>query len=165
MSLSFIKISIAIFIRRFTAETIRGWNRAAQVYISALVVFMLITFFMYTFQCGPNPRDAYDLEFRGRRDKIPKCLDAWKMLTGISIMHVLMDFLLLVPVIALFLKLKISRAKKIRISMIFALGLLSCIGAALRIALPHKELDYTCEWPCTEVLESRHGLRLMSGAG
>lgn len=122
----------------------RGWNLAAQSYIASQCIFIIIIFCVYIFSCR-DPRASYDIAYYGAMESPPKCLNRYKILVALNVTHAVMDYILLLPVIALFLRLKISKAKKVRIIGILMLGLTSCVGATLRAVKKDGSNDFLCK--------------------
>ena len=65
---------------------------------------------------------------------------------ALSIVHIAFDFVLLsVPLIVLW-KIKMSAAKKLRVSFLFSVGAISCVGSVMRqIAQYRVFADTTCQ--------------------
>ncbi|KAL8790584.1 MAG: hypothetical protein Q9195_006264 [Heterodermia aff. obscurata] len=68
----------------------------------------------------------------GALPAVPRCMNGNTVGIALSIVHIAFDFVLLsVPLIVLW-KIKMSATKKLRVSFLFSIGAISCIGSVMR---------------------------------
>lgn len=149
VAVGMIKLSIAIFIRRMADRLNRWLQLACDVFMASLVGFMLLAIFYNVFACDP-PAIQWDLALRGRLDSVPKCIDLGVQSKVLSGIHVAQGIILLLTPIAMLWKVRMQRAKKIRLFVIWTIGGLTVMGGLLRQIRPTMTNDFT--WDYVEVL-------------
>lgn len=144
VAVGIIKMSITIFNMRITGLTSRNWMIAHWTFFFLLVCYTLAAFFVNVFQCNP-PIAEYDLIAVGKLQNPPRCANNNTFGIPLSIIHVAMDFcLLMVPIIVLW-KIQMHWSTKIRLYFVFSIGAMSCIGSVMRqIAQGRLASDATC---------------------
>lgn len=163
VSLALVKVSIVLFNRRLTGLTSRRWQIAHWTFLGILFVYILVVIFRSCFNCYPPSMD-WGLRGRGEPSTAPQCSDDVKSILGYSAVHIALDWALLagknpcliavngllninqsVPLIVLYKIEKMSLSKKIRIGMLFSIGLVACIGSAMRQYMQnHSYKDRVC---------------------
>ena len=142
-----IKISITLFNRRLTGLTSQRWMMAHYTMLFLLVVYTITVLFLEIFKCSP-PASQFSMIRVGQVEDRLKCLSFNKVGISLSAVHVTFDFALLsVPLIILY-KIKMDRSKKIRLAILFSVGLMSCIASAMRHHVQVRAQgrpDLTCE--------------------
>ncbi|KAF6829616.1 integral membrane protein [Colletotrichum plurivorum] len=149
VAVGMIKLSIALFIRRMADRLNRWLQLACDVFMASLVGFMLLAIFYNVFACDP-PAIQWDLALRGRLDPVPKCIDLGVQSKVLSGIHVAQGIALLLTPIAILWKVRMQRAKKIRLFVIWTIGGLTVMGGLLRQIRPTMTNDFT--WDYVEVL-------------
>lgn len=144
IAVCFIKISIILFNERLTGLTSHAWRITHRIMLTVIVLFMFIVVGLSLGNCRPFLA-GFGLENRG---KFPdaKCLNRNKVGLGESLVHILTDVALLAVPITVIARAKMSLPMKIRLSFLFSLCLLSCLGSAMRLILLVKQQkpDFTC---------------------
>lgn len=163
ISLALVKVSIVLFNRRLTGLTSTRWQIAHWTFLGILFVYILVVIFRSCFNCDP-PSTDWSLRGRGEPSTAPHCSDDVKSILGYSAVHIALDWALLagknsclidvncpleidesVPLIVLYKLEKMSLSKKIRIGMLFSIGLVACIGSAMRQYMQnHSYKDRVC---------------------
>lgn len=145
ISVGLIKISICLFHRRLTADTSRRWDLLNNGFLALLAVYVLVSAFLLGFQCNPPAAGFSPLE-SGKLAQPATCVDFVSMVVPLSITHVIMDFCLLVPPLFVLWRVRLPRATKVRLSVVFSTGTISCVGSVLRqIKQSSISLDSTCK--------------------
>lgn len=149
VAVGFIKLSIAIFIRRLANRLGRGWHIMCDIFISTIIAYILLAIFYNIFICKPVAIQ-WDMELRGRLEPLPKCQDMVfqsKVLSGI---HVAQGILLLSTPIVILWQVRMHTPKKIRLFVIWGTGAVTVLGGLLRQLRPTLTNDFT--WDYVEVL-------------
>lgn len=147
VALGFIKLSIVSFNMRLTGLSSRKWMYAHWTFFGILVLFILTSIFLVTFQCNPVVA-GWDSIATGKLDNPPKCLSELATSNPLSIWHVTMDFCLLaVPVLVLW-KIQVPRSTKARLIALFSVGAVCCFGSVMRqLSQAKLKTDPTCTLP------------------
>ncbi|RYO94431.1 hypothetical protein DL766_002779 [Monosporascus sp. MC13-8B] len=133
-SVSFIKFSVLAFYDRiFPRNNFKKWRIVLAV--CSVIWWILITF-VTIFQCNPI-RKAWEFELPG------ECHPYLYLFIAIQVLNIVLDCAILVLPISAVMKLQMSRANKIGVAGIFALGGLSIIFAIIRLAILIKDRDQT----------------------
>ncbi|KAF4436306.1 hypothetical protein F53441_13287 [Fusarium austroafricanum] len=131
VAVGLIKVSITLFVRRLADRASKGWRIFADVFLGTVVIYILLVVFWLSFTCNP-PRSAWDKKFAGSLDTPAVCVDSKLQNKFISSMHVAQSFvLLLAPIIILF-HVKINKAKKARLFIIWLVGGTTVLGGLLQ---------------------------------
>ncbi|KAL8684196.1 MAG: hypothetical protein Q9224_006528 [Gallowayella concinna] len=116
---------------RLTGLSSRKWMYAHWTFVGILVVYILCTIFLSTFQCSP-PKGAWNTIATGHLEKAPTCIPDADLSLPLSIIHIILDFCLLaVPIIVLW-KIQLPWNTKIRLYILFSAGALTCFAAVMR---------------------------------
>ncbi|KAL8646372.1 MAG: hypothetical protein Q9226_006885 [Calogaya cf. arnoldii] len=130
-ALAFVKLSITAFNMRLTGLSSRKWMYAHWAFIGILIVFILCTIFLSTFQCRPA-KGAWNIMATGHLAKSPVCIPDPDISFPLSVIHIVLDFCLLaVPILVLW-KIQLPWNTKIRLYILFAAGALTCFAAVMR---------------------------------
>ncbi|KAF9874302.1 integral membrane protein [Colletotrichum karsti] len=149
VAVGMIKLSIAIFIRRMADRINKWWQIFCDIFMASLVMFVLLAIFYNIFACNP-PAIQWDLAMRGRLEPIPTCIDLGVQSKVLSGIHVAQGITLLLTPIIILWKVRIQRAKKIRLFAIWIVGGVTVLGGLLRQIRPTMTNDFT--WDYVEVL-------------
>lgn len=119
------------------------WVYANNVFLVLVICYTIIALFTNIFQCTPFGAQ-YSLIRVGKITV--KCIDSTKLLDSLLITHVVFDFALLaVPLIVLY-TIKLNTSRKIRLTFLFSVGSISCVGSAMRLHLrTSRNPDRLCE--------------------
>lgn len=143
------KLSITLFVRRMAYRAGRGWQVFIDIFLSTIVAYVLLAVFWNIFAC--NPIQAHgDLSVRGRAEPTPVCTDYFlqgRVLAGI---HVAQGIILLSTPIIFLWKVRIVRAKKIRLYIVWTVGAVAVTGGILRELRAESSFDVS--WNYTEIL-------------
>lgn len=143
------KLSITIFVRRMAYRAGRGWQVFIDVFLATIVAYVLLATFWNIFAC--NPIQAHgDLSVRGRAEPAPVCTDYFlqgRVLAGI---HVAQGIILLSTPIIFLWKVRINRAKKTRLYIVWTVGAVAVTGDILRELRAESSFDVS--WNYTETM-------------
>ncbi|KAI9676810.1 MAG: hypothetical protein M1817_006649 [Caeruleum heppii] len=132
----FIKISIALFNRRLTGIASKKWLYIHNTILVILVIYMIASFCLNLFGCKP-----YDVRFDMRKwavyDKVT-CAENFPTQQALNTFHGVTDVVLFVVPVIVVSRLQMSWGKKLRLSLVFAVGLVSLTAAIMRIYLAFK---------------------------
>jgi len=143
------KLSITLFVRRMAYRAGRGWQIFINIFLATVVVYVLLATFWNLFAC--NPIQAHgDLSVRGRAEPAPVCTDYYLQGRVLAGMHVAQGIILLSTPIIFLWKVRIDRAKKIRLYIIWIVGAIAIAGGILRELRPDPSSDLS--WNYTEIL-------------
>lgn len=82
--------------------------------------------------------------YSGLQAKPAKCWSTELLANSLSVIHVVMDFILLATPMVILWKVQLSKAKKIRLYVVFSVGALSCVASIIRqLAQKHINMDIT----------------------
>lgn len=138
-----VKVSIALFVRRFTGLYSRTWLWINNVFLFLLLVQFLAFTLFNTFGCNPVA-GTFDLIPAGKSATPMKC--GPYLVTGKVRVYfnVIFDFALLSTPVIIMWKVQMPIAKKIRICGIFALGSIPCVASVMTVVTSSKiESDIT----------------------
>lgn len=140
-----IKISICLFLRRISEATSRYPKIANDVFLFLLITYTLLALFWSCFQCSPAPA-MWDKIYSGKLAHPAKCWSTLVVANTLSVIHVVMDFVLLLTPITVLWNVRLNKKTKIRLFIVFSMGSLSCVASILR-ELSQKSIskDITCE--------------------
>lgn len=147
-----VKISIVFANQRITGLTSRRWQIAHWTYLALLMSALPVCVFLDTFACSPGGV-VFSLQAIA---KVPdpgtiKCLNFRSISVATRTLHIVTDWLLLpVPIIILW-QLQMPLSRKIRLTLIFCVGVISSIASIMRnILVDRVTPDLTCMFliPC-----------------
>ncbi|CRG87381.1 hypothetical protein PISL3812_04398 [Talaromyces islandicus] len=143
-----IKLSIALGNKRITRMLFsRTWEAIHWTFIGTFVCLLLITTFLNMFQCLPVPA-SYDLAYSGAmlNPHDIRCLNRNAISISTRVLHIVSDVALLCVPIIIVAQLQMPKAKKYRVSAVFAIGGMSTIASIVRnVMILKKMVDFTWE--------------------
>ncbi|RPA79665.1 hypothetical protein BJ508DRAFT_328098 [Ascobolus immersus RN42] len=141
LTLLFIKLSLLLFYRRLLGPN-TGGPLIPIIYgtMGALVVYTIISLFLLIFQCKPV-RAYWTPEIH------TQFCPSWegglrRLYFGVLVVSVGSDFWVLGMPVAIVWKLSISGWKKVGCVIVFSLGIVACVAAAIRLYLVHTRPMY-----------------------
>ncbi|KAJ5094367.1 hypothetical protein N7456_010228 [Penicillium angulare] len=127
LGITAVKLSILVFYRH--VFTTRSFAKVNWVIIGITVVWCIITLFLVIFQCSPiHGVWSYEMQFSGQAT----CLNSPKLIFGFEVTNVVIDVSILIPPIVMVQRLQLRAAKRVKLTIIFFLGLFVCITCAVR---------------------------------
>lgn len=156
-SVGLIKISIALFIRRLTNHTLLRWRWFCNIFIISVVVFMLLALFWTLFTCSP-PQIQWSIYERGRHNVPPVCVNMKLQSQVLGGIHLAQGLILSSAPIFILWKVRMNRAKKIRLFIYWGTGGITILGGLLRSVRPGGLRDMTWEyvevlaWTCVDLV-------------
>ncbi|THZ80272.1 hypothetical protein D6C84_07554 [Aureobasidium pullulans] len=145
-----IKISICLFLRRISEATSKYPRLANDFFLFLLVGYTLLALFWSCFQCSPAPA-MWDKIHSGQLARPAKCWSTLVVANALSIIHVVMDFVLLLTPIVVLWKVRLNKGTKIRLFIVFSMGSLSCVASVLR-ELAQKSISKDITYGYTSLL-------------
>ncbi|KXJ87260.1 hypothetical protein Micbo1qcDRAFT_152020 [Microdochium bolleyi] len=143
------KLSITLFVRRMAYRASRRWQIFIDVFLATVVAYVLLAVFWNLFAC--NPIDAHgDLSVYGRAPEPPVCVDYVFQSRVFAGVHLAQGVVLLTTPVVFLWKVRIDRAKKIRLYVIWLVGALAVCSGMLRELRPVSSQDIS--WGYTETL-------------
>lgn len=128
-AVAWIKMSIIAFNMRLTGLTSRRWMIVHWTFFAFMAVFALLAPLLDIFITAP-PRARFDLVYAGKMHTAPRMTFNPFIAANLLIsIHITSDVLLLSFFGIVLWKLKMSRAVKFRLFMVFAVGAISFIAA------------------------------------
>ena len=142
-----VKISIVLQNRRITGIASPKWQIAHWTYLSLLLCLWPICVFLNVFTCRPIAT-AFTLQaFAKVQDpRTIKCLNTNAVSLSTRSLHNITDGIMLpVPLIIIW-RLQMPMPRKIRLMLLFCMGLLSSIASIVRnYLIDGPDLDASCE--------------------
>ena len=146
-----VKISITLANRRMTGLTSRKWRIFCWTYLALLICLAFMSITLYIFRFSPAVV-SFSLKAVGELpDTVTiSCLahlDGSEVVIFMRYTHMLTDLILLPLPLIIIGKLQISFSRKIRLILVFLLGLVSIIACIVRNALIERKApgaDGTC---------------------
>lgn len=138
------QMSIIIFNRRITGLASKPWRRINDVFFTILFLYLVAYSVWLATRCPSNNKS---LIASGKAESFKYCdrHAGIKTALGMVIVHVVLEFCLLLTPIVVLWKIKMDRMKKASLFIIFAIGSISCIGALMVIITQYKLVqDSTC---------------------
>lgn len=115
------------------------------MFLFILFAYTLLPLFWIVFGCTPV-RYTFDRQYAGTLTSPPKCQNPQAMVWTLSVMHTVMDFLLLMTPVWVILKVKMTKGDRVRLLALFSLGAVSCASSIGRIkAMNETSFDITCK--------------------
>ncbi|KAI5243437.1 hypothetical protein E4T43_04126 [Aureobasidium subglaciale] len=145
-----IKISICLFLRRISEATSKYPRIANEVFLFLLISYTLLALFWSCFQCSPAPA-MWDKIYSGQLAQPAKCWSTLVVANALSVIHVVMDFVLLLTPIVVLWKVRLNKNTKIRLFIVFSMGSLSCVASVLR-ELAQKSISKDITYGYTSLL-------------
>ena len=140
-----IKVSICLFNRRLTGLSSKAWMIYHNVLLVLLILYCLTSIFTQAIMCVPL-WSFMDFSNLGVRDYQSHCMNSDKLAKALGFAHAAFDLVLVpVPIIVLW-KIKMNKVQKIKLMLLFSVGLLSLVSAFRRNTEIHRSAkkDSTC---------------------
>lgn len=136
-----VKMSITVFNIRLTSMASRGWQIGNWIFLSIIICYIIIAFFLNVIQCVPAAT-SFDLVNYGKRATAPKCMGIREMGTILRAINITMDYLLLATPIIVLWRVQMSWKKKAWLFALSCVGGLACIGSVMTlVAKTHLKSD------------------------
>ena len=137
-----IKLSIALANRRLTNTVSGRWRLIHYLFIALFLILLPITTFLNAFQCSPV-RGNYSLWYIGTLTDPRQftCLNRYAISLSTRVLHMLTDIALFCVPIVIVSRLQLTKAKRIRLIAVFAVGGISVISSIVRNALIFQDLE------------------------
>ncbi|KAH0293785.1 hypothetical protein M436DRAFT_71545 [Aureobasidium namibiae CBS 147.97] len=145
-----IKISICLFLRRISEATSKYPKIANDIFLFLLIAYTLLALFWSCFQCSPAPA-MWDKIYSGKLAQPAKCWSTLVVANTLSVIHVVMDFVLLLTPILVLWNVRLNKKTKIRLFIVFSMGSLSCVASVLR-ELAQKSISKDITYGYTSLL-------------
>ncbi|KAI4819800.1 hypothetical protein E4T44_10407 [Aureobasidium sp. EXF-8845] len=145
-----IKISICLFLRRISEATSKYPRIANDIFLFLLIAYTLLALFWSCFQCSPAPA-MWDKIYSGKLAQPAKCWSTLVVANTLSVIHVVMDFVLLLTPIIVLWNVRLNKKTKIRLFIVFSMGSLSCVASVLR-ELAQKSISKDITYGYTSLL-------------
>ncbi|CAD0100069.1 unnamed protein product [Aureobasidium mustum] len=145
-----IKISICLFLRRISEATSKYPRIANDIFLFLLISYTLLALFWSCFQCSPAPA-MWDKIYSGKLAQPAKCWSTLVVANTLSVIHVVMDFILLLTPIVVLWKVQLNKKTKIRLFIVFSMGSLSCVASVFR-ELAQKNISRDITYGYTSLL-------------
>ena len=149
-SVGIIKISICLFLRRISGSASKHSQRFNDFFLFLLVGYTLLALFWSCFQCSPAPA-MWDKIYSGKLTQPAKCWSTLVVANALSVIHVVMDFVLLLTPMVVLWKVQLNKNTKIRLFIVFSMGSLSCLASVLR-ELAQKSISKDITYGYTDLL-------------
>ena len=140
-----VKISICLFNRRLTGLSSKSWMIYHNVLLVLLSLYCVTSIVTQAIMCVPL-WSFMDFANLGRRDYKSHCMDSDKLAKALGFAHAAFDIVLVpVPLIVLY-RIQMNRIQKIKLMLLFSVGLLSMVSAIVRNTEIHRSAkkDSTC---------------------
>ncbi|KAH8676145.1 hypothetical protein BX600DRAFT_546837 [Xylariales sp. PMI_506] len=149
VTVGFIKISLTLFIRRLADRVSKFWIWFCDIFLVTLVAYIILGIFWPLFACNPA-RSQWDKLYAGQLAAPPTCLDPYPQIEVLNITHIVQGAILLLSPIVILWTVSIGRAKKIRLFVTWACGLIAVLCGLMRQIRADWTSDIT--WDYTELL-------------
>lgn len=130
-------ISITLSNNRLTILTSPLWGTSHRTFLLILIVFLITIILTNLFQCVP-PTIKYSLFSLGTLSHPPKCLNSTILYTSLGILHSIFSVALLILSTSFLQGLRMSYGTKLRLFVLFLIGLVSCIASILRTVFQNR---------------------------
>lgn len=150
LTVALIKTSLTLFIRRLADRASRKWRWFCDFFLFSLVVYIIMAIFWFCFTCSP-PQAYWDVMYRGSLPVLAvTCIDTTVQGRFLNITHVVQGVILLASPVVILWKIKMEIKKKIRLFIIWAVGLLVVLCGLMRLV----RADFTSDvmWSYTSLL-------------
>ena len=128
----FVKISITLFVRRFTGLVSNTWLWINNIFLGLFFIELVSFLFANSFICSPVAGN-FDFVAAGKSKTPMKCGDLNRSGTIRVYAHVVLDFCLLCTPIIILWKVRMPLQKKLRVWAMFGLGSVSCLAAVMSL--------------------------------
>lgn len=149
LTVAFVKLSLALFIRRLADRASKMWRWFCDAFIVTLILYILTATIWFLITCDPMIAQ-WSLLYRGQMDELPYCLDTTLWGQILNIAHVLQGTLLLVSPVVILWKVTMEIKKKCRLFFIWGCGLVVVLFGLMRLLRSNFTADIF--WSYTELL-------------
>lgn len=157
ITVTLIAISITLSNNRLTVLTSTLWRTNHRIFLLILIVSLIIIILTNLFQCVP-PIIKYSLYSFGGPSQPPKCLNSTTLYTTLGILHSISSVALLILSVSFLQGLRMSYGTKLRLFVLFLIGLTSCIASILRTVFQSRDGNdaditsvYTAQLTCAAI--------------
>lgn len=143
----FVKITVALFVRRMTKFTTKTWVWINDIFLALLAIELFFFSFYDSLLCNPIA-GRFDLIVAGKSEKPMTCRPRFIAGEARVYSNIILDFCLLSTPIFILWKVQMPFKKKLRIYGLFGLGSVACVGSVMSVVISLRKqptLDYTCE--------------------
>lgn len=149
VTVGFVKLSLAFFIRRLADRTSWWWRLFCNFFIVTIVVYIGLAVCWEILSCTPA-RAQWDRLYAGQLDEPMKCYLMGVQGKFFNYTHVFQGVTLLLSPMVILWSVKMERAKKIRLFVIWGTGTIAVLCGLMRVV----RADYTADimWDYTELL-------------
>ncbi|KAK8048520.1 hypothetical protein PG994_010250 [Apiospora phragmitis] len=149
LTVGFVKLSLALFIRRLAHHISRFWRWFCDFFIFTLVVYIGLAVFWDVLSCSPF-QSQWDRLYSGRLAEPPVCYLGEIQGPFFNITHVVQGVMLLASPVIILWRVRMDRAKKTRLFIIWASGLIAVLCGLMRLIRADLTGDLT--WDYAELL-------------
>lgn len=142
-------MSLTLFIRRLVDRISTGWRWLCDFFLFTLTIYILLAIFWFCFSCYPA-RSQWDRLYAGQLDEPPTCIDTLLQGEVLNIVHVVQGVVLLSSPVIILWKVKMEIKKKMRLFIMWTVGLLVVLFGLMRMLRANFTSDIT--WTYTELL-------------
>ncbi|KAJ1326943.1 hypothetical protein MN608_08392 [Microdochium nivale] len=153
VSVGLTKLSITLFIRRMAYRASRPWRIFINTFLVSVVAYVLLAIFWSLLACNPVGAQG-DIALNGRAEPPPVCVDYVLQSRVLAGVHLAQGVALLTTPVVFLWKVRIDRAKKIRLFTTWAVGALAISSGLLRELRPPPLLDMSWEYTETFIWTS-----------
>ncbi|KAF3163447.1 hypothetical protein TWF225_002055 [Orbilia oligospora] len=127
----FLHMTIMFFyIRIIPSELVA--RKVLYVFFVFHILYLPVYITVSALQCSPV-RSGYDLRYRLEIGEGNRCMDPFKLVTGLTIVGITTDCLLFLLPLSVVWRLKLEVGRKVLVSGLFLLGGLACIASGIRL--------------------------------
>ncbi|KAK7923213.1 hypothetical protein PG985_007284 [Apiospora marii] len=149
LTVGFVKLSLALFIRRLAQNISRFWRWFCDFFIFTLVVYIGLAVFWDVLSCSPF-QAQWDRYYSGRLEKPSVCYLEEVQGQFFNITHVVQGVMLLASPVIILWNVHMDRAKKTRLFIIWASGTIAVLCGLMRLIRGDFSGDIT--WDYAELL-------------
>ncbi|KAF3765109.1 hypothetical protein M406DRAFT_240003, partial [Cryphonectria parasitica EP155] len=149
VTVALIKTSLTLFIRRLADRTSLKWRWFCDLFLFTLAVYIIGAIFWFCFSCDPA-RAQWDRLYGGQLDTPASCVNTVLQGEVLNITHVVQGVILLSSPVVILWKVRMNSKKKMRLFLIWAVGLLVVLFGLMRMLRTNFTSDIT--WTYTELL-------------
>ncbi|KAK8090126.1 hypothetical protein PG997_005087 [Apiospora hydei] len=149
ITVGFVKLSLALFIRRLSKNISVFWRWFCDLFIFTLVVYIGLAVFWNVLSCAPF-QSQWDQLYSGQLEKPPVCYNVGIQGKFFNITHVVQGVLLLSSPVIILWRVRMDRTKKARLFIIWASGGIAVLCGLMRLIRADFTSDLT--WDYAELL-------------
>lgn len=149
LTVGFVKLSLALFIRRLAQNISKFWRWFCDFFIFTLVVYIGLAVFWDVLSCSPF-QSQWDRHYSGQLETPPVCYMEGIQGKFFNITHVVQGVMLLSSPVIILWRVRMDRAKKTRLFIIWASGAIAVLCGLMRLIRADFNGDLT--WDYAELL-------------